>query len=1070
MSDGSWGAPGGPAPDPDEQASNPNQPQGETTSFASPAASADGTPAGQQPGEQPGQQGGQQGETTSFASPAGQPGYGQPVYGQPVYGQPNNDQPQYGQSPYGQSPYGQPPERSPYEQPPQQQVPPPAQAYPQQPAGPPVYEPQPYEPQPYQPQPSQPQPYEPQPYQPQPYQQQPYEPSPQEQTQHNPYYGEPVAQPPQQGYPPQPQAQPYPQQPYSQSAQPTSAQPASAQPVSGHPTSGHPTSGNPYGQRPDWNVSPYGEPIPPLPAGESRRRRNRRLLSVVAGVVVGLLVLAGVTAAGVWYFGKQPDPGATQAADDGSRFAAYPASAGAGINQRLYDVASSRRGMFVAVGVATGSSTQPLFLQTTDSGKTWRPARLDPNGIAATSPNDQPDQVVFGPRGWVALGGADVGSALWTSSDGSMWLRRVTQPAVFRPGDQITDLTTTSSGYLAVGYNNVAVAGGPLVWTSSDGVTWTRQASTQKPPASHDVRYDAVAVRGSTVVIGGRFANAQNQYGHYFAVSKNAGKTYSLVIGPELKTNPTLANKLFGYVNSIAATDSGFVAIAQGGGQNTWDGVLLTSADGTSWQVLPEAAMATAQDDIPSAVVSVNGQIVVAGHRTDERGGVDDLDGMLLQGAPNALANVSAGGLSGAGTQRIWALATDGASVVAVGSGGTASEAAAQAWVRAPSGPWSTVAMSADAAGVRPALSIAALRPMPSGGLLAIGSSRGQAALWKSSDGNKFDMVPLPAGVVGQPAARPVLTDLASGPAGWLAIGSVSTGPTPEGVFVSSKDGSDWKDATPPVVRHPTVYGRNSIYYGSSPLAATAYGQGWLVAGFRRDNGKVSAAMWRSTDGSNWLPASGVKPDDLLATTDTTERTVNDVAAVGTAAYAVGGAEKNGVAQPAVYTSTDGLHWASQVLPMPAGNVGGELDTVSVLPNGTVVGLGAISTGGTNPKQVAIAYTSTDHGKTWALTVLPGATSAAPPTGRAAVNDSALLGSRIVAVGALGDRSNPDAAIWSSADGKQWRYEAIKDPRLSGAGYQHLSTVAGVGTDLIAVGEAYTQSGQSLVVLRQPQQ
>jgi hypothetical protein len=298
----------------------------------------------------------------------------------------------------------------------------------------------------------------------------------------------------------------------------------------------------------------------------------------------------------------------------------------------------------------------------------------------------------------------------------------------------------------------------------------------------------------------------------------------------------------------------------------------------------------------------------------------------------------------------------------------------------------------------------------------------------------------------------------------------VSTGPTPEGVFASSKDGAVWRDATPAVVRHPAVYGRNSIYYGSSPLAATAYGQGWLVAGFRRDNGRVSAAVWRSTDGASWLPASGVKPTDLLAASDTTERTVNDVTAVGTAGYAVGGAEKNGAAQPVAYTSTDGLHWTSRVLPMPAGYVGGELDTVSALPNGTVVGLGAISTGGTDPRQVAIAYASTDHGRTWTSTVLPGATGAAQQSRRAAVNDSTQVGSRIVAVGALGDRSNPDAAIWSTADGKQWRYDTIRDSRLTGAGYQQLSTVAGLGGDLVGVGEAYTQSGQSLVVLRQPQQ
>ncbi|WP_163511057.1 hypothetical protein [Fodinicola acaciae] len=989
-----------------------------------------GQPGGQRPDPD---------ETTTFQSPQAQP-------------------PAYGQSPYGQPPQQQPDrERSPFEQPPQQVPDPPG-----------VYEPAPY----------QPQPYEPQPYQPQPYQQQ--EPPPVEETQHNPYYGQPAA-----GgyYAGAPQADPYGQQyqaptssqPYPQpssgqpSPQPTSSQPY-PQPTSGQPTQspyGQPSSGQPYAQpgTPDWHVSPYGEPIPPLPAGPARKRRGRRLLSIVAGVVVGLLVLGGLAVGGVWYLNRQPDTGATQASDDGGRFAAYPASAGAGIDQRLYDVAAGHRGQYVAVGVASGASTQPLFLRSTDSGRKWQPARPDPAGIAATTPSDEPDQVAFGPRGWVALGSADFGTALWTSSDGSSWLRRPS-PAAFRNNDRVSDLTTTSTGYLAVGYSGATGAAGAVVWTSADGVTWTRAPATQAPPNSHDVRYDAVAVRGQTIVVGGRFADAKNQYGHFFAVSRDAGKSYQLVVGPEFGTNLTLANKLFGYVNAITATDSGFVAVAQAGGQNTWDGVVLTSGDGLSWQVHKQPAMATAQDDIPAAVVQVGGRIVVAGHRTDERGGVDDLDGMLTQGSVNSVGNVSVGGLTGAGTQRIWALATDGSSVVAVGNGASGSDATAATWVRGSSGSWSAVTISADASGVRPALSIAAVRARPGGGVLAIGDSRGQPALWQSGDADKFAMVDLPAGATGTPAARPQLSDLANGPAGWLAVGSVSTGPTPEGVFVSSKDGSSWTDATPPVVRHPTVYGRNSIYYGSSPLAVCAYGKGWLVVGYRRDNGKVSAAVWRSADGVSWLPGSGVKPDDLLATSDTTERTINDVVAAGTTAYAVGGAEKNGTSQPTIYTSTDGLHWSAQVLAPPNGSVGGELKTVSALPNGTLVAAGVAGTA--DGKQSAVAYTSTDKGKTWSSLTLPAASAAAGQSERAAVTDSTVVGSRLVVAGALGSRGNPDAAVWSTADGRSWRFEPLKDSRLTGPGYQHLSTVAAIGNDLVAVGEAYTQSGQSLIVLRQP--
>lgn len=86
-----------------------------------------------------------------------------------------------------------------------------------------------------------------------------------------------------------------------------------------------------------------------------------------------------------------------------------------------------------------------------------------------------------GPRGWLIAGGRESGAAVWRSPDAADF--RIVEGAPGLAGDaavrtSATDALAVADGWLVGGSGR---AGGrpdhdPLVWTSPDGLTWTRIA------------------------------------------------------------------------------------------------------------------------------------------------------------------------------------------------------------------------------------------------------------------------------------------------------------------------------------------------------------------------------------------------------------------------------------------------------------------------------------------------------------------------------------------------------------------------------------------------------------------
>ncbi|WP_117214305.1 hypothetical protein [Allorhizocola rhizosphaerae] len=88
-----------------------------------------------------------------------------------------------------------------------------------------------------------------------------------------------------------------------------------------------------------------------------------------------------------------------------------------------------------------------------------------------------------GPRGWMIAGSRTGGAAVWTSADATSFTLREDVPELRsdqRGSTWATDVVATAEGWLLSGGVRQRIDGDPLLWTSADGVSWSRLS----PPAT----------------------------------------------------------------------------------------------------------------------------------------------------------------------------------------------------------------------------------------------------------------------------------------------------------------------------------------------------------------------------------------------------------------------------------------------------------------------------------------------------------------------------------------------------------------------------------------------------------
>jgi hypothetical protein len=242
------------------------------------------------------------------------------------------------------------------------------------------------------------------------------------------------------------------------------------------------------------------------------------------------------------------------------------------------------------------------------------------------------------------------------------------------------------------------------------------------------------------------------------------------------------------------------------------------------------------------------------------------------------------------------------------------------------------------------------------------------------------------------------LTDVAWGPAGFVAVG-LTVPPDPRGGSARySSDGKTW-------TRAELLDARRSW-----PAAVTWDGSTYVIVGVARAEGNPRAAVWRSTDGRSWqrvpdgdafdiggyvtYPAAynSGGPADVVTTPQGT------LVAVGRTCTATSTMEVQTTCRPLVLQSVDGETWTRTLVP---GDTATVLTAVAATAGRTV----ALASGAGRTGDRARLLVSDDAGWRWV-----------EPAGVPVLTRIAVFDDWFLAVSTIGNR----IGLWASIDGEAW--------------------------------------------------
>jgi hypothetical protein len=219
----------------------------------------------------------------------------------------------------------------------------------------------------------------------------------------------------------------------------------------------------------------------------------------------------------------------------------------------------------------------PLVLTSADGTK-WQPARTITHNLAGVSAV----QAASGPHGYVITGtvagpGGAFSRDVWWSPDLVTWTkaRDVNETG---GSNRVLAVAAGPSGFVSAGSRENL----PVVWTSSDGRTWTA-VSTPLPAGATGGVIQQVAVNGSHAVALGQQSTAQGVQ-PLAERSADGGRTWQPV--PFTAPGPGVS------FTALTASGGGFTAAARfrsAGG--TMAAAVWTSADGTNWTQPPVSGL-----------------------------------------------------------------------------------------------------------------------------------------------------------------------------------------------------------------------------------------------------------------------------------------------------------------------------------------------------------------------------------------------------------------------------------------------------------------------------------------------
>jgi len=214
------------------------------------------------------------------------------------------------------------------------------------------------------------------------------------------------------------------------------------------------------------------------------------------------------------------------------------------------------------------------------------------------------ESVAAGGPGLVAVGydssDDDIDAAVWISVDGVTWSRVPHDETVFGgEGKQIMfSVAAGGPGVVAVGYDGFEAA----VWTSVDGVTWSRVPHDEMVFGDPPQGMVSVTAGGPGLVAVGY--DESGDYSDAAVWTSVDGLTWSRVPNDETIFGGEDGRQT---MSSVVATDSGLVAV----GYDDGIAAVWTSPDGLAWTQVPNDETIFGGSSMKSVVVGGPGLVAV---------------------------------------------------------------------------------------------------------------------------------------------------------------------------------------------------------------------------------------------------------------------------------------------------------------------------------------------------------------------------------------------------------------------------------------------------------------------------
>jgi hypothetical protein len=587
-----------------------------------------------------------------------------------------------------------------------------------------------------------------------------------------------------------------------------------------------------------------------------------------------------------------------------------PGTFGGGVPDRAVSLDTG----FIALGYhATADGTTREFWTSAD-GATWAHAQ-SPTGRGFTGITS------LVTSGETAVLVADIGGrqVLLSSRDGQVWAETPDLDATLGNTAYIASAAGSESGYLAVGAIGTR---DNAMWRSSDGRDWTPVTPADPAVLAGAHLYEVFSTHAGFLAEG---YSEEPSGGQPSAWVSTDGVSWAEVQGATGFGRRNATTVLpFSDGNVIVSNNRSF-----GGGISSWD--LRVSIDPGSW--IPVQTPTDGPLDWTRQAVVVADRLIVIGWEA-QANAVAAWSGRLVRDVP------AAGGTPALGEPS--AAQSSGASPSATGT------------VTPPTPPASTDTLSWHQLESREVFEDPVMDLSLSGAvefgpdLIGFGSAGASAGLWRSTDANHWQRLPVPPamrgawiraattfrgrlvaiGAIASPdgTATPTawtsadgtswtraraasdwqgveLIDIAAGPDGLVAVGRRET-EQGAGAWTSS-DGSTWTPL-PPTSGLP-------FGFGFMEIRAVAYGEGVFVAVGRSDEGQPnsSGAVWTSPDGRAWTKVDGATVfGSTGASPSQREVALSDVVNRGPGFVAVGTAVgSSGMVVGAIFTSRTGFAW-----------------------------------------------------------------------------------------------------------------------------------------------------------------